>query len=171
MAKIYCVDLTDEEEAYLLQFIKCGERSARQITRARILLLAHEGHTDRDIAASLHTSGSTVERTRKRFVEDSLGALKERPRPGGRMRRRLDEKGLAFLATLAHSEPPQGQKRWTMQLLADRLVELKIVTRISDETVRKELKKTHQDWGEKELVYPHDGCGVRLAHGGCAGCV
>ena len=142
MAKIYHVNLTDEERAYLLQFIRSGEHSARQINRARILLLADEGQKDRDIAASLHTSGSTVERTRRRFVEDNLGALKERPRPGGRIRRKLDEKGRAFLETLAHSKPPQGQKRWTMQLLADRLVELKVVSSISDETVRKELKKS-----------------------------
>ena len=142
MAKIYHVDLTDEERTYLLQFISSGERSARQINRARILLLADEGQKDRDIAASLHTSVSTVERTRQRFVEENLNALRERPRPGGRMRKKLDEKGVAFLKTLAHSKPPQGQKRWTMQLLADRLVELKMVTSISDETVRKELKKT-----------------------------
>jgi transposase len=142
MAKIYHVNLTDEERTYLLQFIRSGERSARQINRARILLLAHEGQKDRDIAASLHTSKSTVERTRRRFVEDNLGALSERPRPGGRIRKKLDDKGVAFLKTLAHSQPPQGQKRWTMQLLADRLVELKVVPSISDETVRKELKKT-----------------------------
>ena len=142
MAKIYHVHLTDEERTYLLQFTKSGERSAREITRARILLLADEGHKDRDIAASLHTSTSTVERTRRRFVEENLDALRERPRPGGRIRKKLDEKGVAFLKTLAHSKPPQGQTRWTIQLLADRLVELKIVNSISDETVRKELKKT-----------------------------
>ena len=142
MVKIYHVDLTDGERAYLFQFIKSGERSARKINRARILLLADEGRKDRDIAASLHTSTSTVERTRRRFVEENLGALKERPRPGGRIRKKLDEKGVVFLKTLAHSKPPQGRKRWTMQLLADRLVELKMVTSISDETVRKELKKT-----------------------------
>jgi len=142
MAKIYHVDLTEGERAYLLQFIRSGEHSARQINRARILLLADEGHKDRDIAASPHTSISTVERTRRRFVEEHIGALKERPRPGGRIRKKLDEKGVAFLKTLARSKPPQGRKRWTMQLLADRLVELKTVTSISDETVRKELKRT-----------------------------
>ena len=97
MAKIYHVDLTDEERAYLLEFIKSGERSARKITRARILLLADEGKKDRDIAESLHTSVPTVQRTRKRFVEGGLdGALNERPRPGGRIRKKLDEKGLRF---------------------------------------------------------------------------
>ena len=142
MAKIYHVDLTDEERAYLVAFIKSGERSARKITRARILLLAHEGQKDRDIVESLHTSVPTVQRTRKRFVEGGLdGALNERPRPGGRIRKKLDEKGMAILETLARSEPPEGRKHWTMQLLADRLVELKVVECISDETVRKELKK------------------------------
>ena len=142
MAKIYHVDLTDDERTYLLEFIKSGERSARKMNRARILLLADEGKRDRDIVESLHTSVPTVQRIRKRFVEGGLdGALNERPRPGGRIRKKLDEKGIAILETLACSEPPAGRKHWTMQLLADRLVELKVVDRISDETVRTELKK------------------------------
>jgi transposase len=143
MAKIYHIDLSDEERTYLLEFIKSGERSARKINRARILLLADEGKKDRDIVEALHTSVPTVQRTRKRFVEGGLdGALNEQPRPGGRIRKKLDEKGIAILETLARSEPPKGRKHWTMQLLADRLVELKVVDRISDETVRKELKKS-----------------------------
>ena len=141
MAKIYHVDLTEDERAYLLGFIKSGERSARKINRARILLLADEGKKDEDIADSLHTSVPTVQRTRKRFVEGGLGALNERPRPGGRIRKKLDEKGIAILETLARSEPPEGRKNWTMQLLADRLVELREVEDISDETVRRILKK------------------------------
>ena len=128
---------------FLLEFIESGERSARKITRARILLLADEGKKDRAIIESLHTSVPTVQRTRKRFVEGGLdGALNEKPRPGGRIRKKLDEKGIAILETLARSEPPEGRKHWTMQLLADRLVELKVVDRISDETVRNELKKS-----------------------------
>jgi transposase len=148
MAKIYHVDLTDDERAFLLEFIKSGERSARKINRARILLLADEGKKDRDISESLHTSVPTIQRTRKRFVEGGLdGALNERPRPGGRIRKKLDEKGLAILETLAQSEPPEGRKHWTMQLLADRLVELNVVDGISDETVRKELKKNGSSLG------------------------
>ena len=148
MAKIYHVDLTDDERTYLLEFIKSGERSARKMNRARILLLADEGKRDRDIVESLHTSVPTVQRTRKRFVEGGLdGALNERPRPGGRIRKKLDEKGIAILETLARSEPPAGRKHWTMQLLADRLVELKVVDRISDETVRTELKKSDLSLG------------------------
>jgi len=142
MAKIYCIDLTAEERDHLLKLIKSGERSARRINRARILLLADDGKTDPEIAEALHTSRPTVQRIRKRFVEGGLdNALHERPRIGGRLRKKLDEKGLAVLETLARSKPPAGRKRWTMQLLADRLVELQIVVRISDETVRKECKK------------------------------
>jgi len=148
MAKIYYVDLTDEERDHLLQFIKSGERSARKLNRAHVLLLADDGKKDREIAEALHTSVPTVQRTRKHFVEGGFdGALNERPRPGGRIRKKLDEKGLAILETLARSEPPQGRTHWTMQLLADRLVELQVVDSISDETVRKELKKNASSLG------------------------
>jgi transposase len=138
--KTYIVDLTKEERTYLLDIIKNGKRRARKLNRARILLLADEGKTDGEIAEALHTGTATVQRTRQRFVEGNLeGALNERPRPGGR--KKLDEKGEAVLETLAHSQPPEGRKRWTLQLLADRLVQLKVVDSISYETVRKEVKK------------------------------
>jgi transposase len=138
--KIYIVDLTEEERTYLLDFIKSGEHSARKLNRARILLLADEGKADSEIAGALHTGTATVQRTRQRFVEGNLeGALNERPRPGGQ--KKLDEKGEAILETLAHSKPPEGRKRWTLQLLADRLVQLRVVDSISYETVRQELKK------------------------------
>jgi transposase len=140
-SKIYIVDLTKEERAYLLDFIKSGKHSARKLNRARILLLSDEGKADSEIAAVLHTGPSTVQRTRQRFVEGNLaGALNERPRLG--RQKKLDEKGEAILETLAHSEPPDGRKRWTLQLLADRLVELKVVDRISYEMVRQEVKKS-----------------------------
>ena len=140
--KIYHVDLTNDERLRLLDLIKSGEHSARKLNRARILLLADEGKTDREISDALHTSVPTVQRTRKRFVEGNLeGALNERPRLGGRLSKKLNAKGEAMLEMLAQSEPPAGRKRWTLQLLADRLVELKIVDSISYETVRTELKK------------------------------
>ena len=146
MAKIYVVDLTEEERTFLLHLIKNGEHSARKINRARILLLADEDKSDREIAAVLHTTVSTVQRTRHRFVEGNLEyALNERPRPGGQ--KKLDGKGEAVLLALARSEPPAGRKKWTMQLLADRLVELKRVDSISDETVRRELKKNASSLG------------------------
>jgi transposase len=139
--KIYVVDLTAEERAHLLSFIKAGEHSARKLTRARILLLADEGKTDREIGEALHAGTATVQRTRQRFVEGNLeGALNERPRKG--RKKKLDEKGEAILETLAHSKPPAGRKRWTLQLLADRLVELRVVDSISYETVRQEVKKS-----------------------------
>lgn len=139
--KIYIVDLTKEERTQLLEFIKSGKQSARKLNRARILLLADEGKADGEIAEALHTGTATVQRTRQRFVEGNLeGALNERPRPGGQ--KKLDEKGEAILETLAHSKPPEGRKRWTLQLVADRLVQLKVVDSISYETVRQELKKS-----------------------------
>lgn len=139
--KIYIVDLTEEERTYLLDFIRSGEQSARKLNRARILLLADENKTDGEISKALHTGTATVQRTRQRFVEGNLeGALNEQPRPGGS--KKLDEKGEAILETLAHSKPPEGRKRWTLQLLADRLVQLKVVDSISYETVRREVKKS-----------------------------
>jgi len=139
--KIYIVDLTNEERTYLLDFIKSSKRSARKLNRARILLLADEGKADGEIAEALHTGTATVQRTRQRFVEGNLeGALNERPRPGGQ--KKLAEKGEAILETLVRSKPPEGRKRWTLQLLADRLVQLKVVGSISYETVRQEVKKS-----------------------------
>ena len=96
--KTYIVDLTEQERTYLLDFIKSGERSARKLNRARILLLADESKTDGEIAEALHTGTATVQRTRQRFVEGNLeGALNERPRLGGS--KKLDEKGEAILET------------------------------------------------------------------------
>ena len=144
--KIYVVDLTEEERTFLLDFINQGTQSARKLKRAHILLLAHEGKRDGEIAEALHTSTPTVQRTRRRFVEGGLDrALNEDPRPGAR--KKLDEQGEALLETLAKSEPPEGRKRWTLQLLADRLVELKVVDSISYETVRQELKKNGSSRG------------------------
>ena len=141
MAAKYLVTLTDDERAQLLALIKKGTVSARTLTRAHILLQADRGTPDTVIAAALHTGTATVERTRKRFVEEGLdAALQERPRPGAR--RKLEGKQEAFLLALACSTPPDGRKHWTMQLLADKLVELKHVESISDETVRRTLKKT-----------------------------
>jgi transposase len=138
--KIYIIDLTKEERAYLLDFIKSDKKSARKLNKAQILLLADEGKADSQIAKALHTGTATVHRTRQRFVTGNLeGALNERQRPGGQ--KKLDEKGEAVLETLAHSQPPAGRKRWTLQLLADRLVQLNVVDSISYETVRQEVKK------------------------------
>jgi putative transposase len=127
---------------------KKGKVVARKLRRAQLLLLAAEGYTDREIAATLHVGVSTVERTRKRFVEGGLEwALTERPRPGGTPK--LGGKDEAFVIALACSTPPDGRQRWTMQLLADRVVEGGLIDTISDETIGRTLKKTPSSPGER----------------------
>jgi transposase len=144
--KLYIVNLTHDERQQLFDLVKKGRASARQLNRAHILLQAHDGATDETIAASLHVGRATVERTRKRFVEGNLArALNEDPRAGPAPK--LDAKQEAWLIATACSMPPEGQKRWTMQLLADQMVQLKQVESISDETVRRTLKKTHSSRG------------------------
>jgi transposase len=148
MAKKYMVSLADDERAQLLALTKRGKVSARRLSRAHILLQADTGLSDDAIAQALHIGTATVERIRKRFVEDGLeAALSERPRPGGQ--RKLGGKQEAFLIALACSAPPEGRACWTMQLLADRLVELQVVEAISDETVRRTLKKTSSSRGRR----------------------
>lgn len=166
----YIVDLKPEERTELLEFIKSGKHSARKLNRTRILLLADEGKSDREISEVLHTGSATVQRTRKRFVEGNLeGALNERKRSG--QPKKLDEKGEAILETLARSQPPEGRKQWTLELLSDRLVELKVVDSISYETVRQELKKTAAAWSKETLVYSERRRRICLAYGGCFGSV
>jgi transposase len=141
MAKKYIVNLTPDERAQLLALVKKGRGAARKLRRAQLLLLADEGSCDATIAASLHVDVTTVERTRRRCVEEGVdAALTERHRLGGQAK--LQGKAEAFLVALACSAPPEGRQRWTMQLLADRLVELDIVASISDDAVRRTLKKT-----------------------------
>ncbi|OUC07400.1 transposase [Litorilinea aerophila] len=145
-SKKYVIELTEEQQSYLLDLIGKGEAKARMLTRARILLLSAEGKTDRFIANVLKVNPQTVRNIRKRFAEEGLeAALQERPRPGAQPK--LDAKGEALLIALACSDPPQGRACWTMQLLADRLVELGMVDSISDETVRRVLKKTNSSPG------------------------
>jgi transposase len=148
MAKRYVVTLTDDERAHLMALTKKGTVAARKLTRAYILLQADAGAMDAAIAAALHVGIATVERVRKRCVEEGLeAALHERLRPGGQ--RKLDGQQEAFLIALACSTPPEGRTSWTMQLLADKLVELRGIDAISDETVRRTLKKTSSSRGRK----------------------
>lgn len=154
MAKKYLVTLTDDERAQLVALTKRGKVSARRLTRAHLLLQADAGLADEAIAQALHIGTATVERIRKRFVEEGLeAALSERPRPGGR--RKLDGRQEAFLIALACSTPPEGRACWTMQLLADKLVAVQVVEAISDETVRRTLKKTSSSRGRRRPgVFP-----------------
>jgi transposase len=138
--KRYLVALSDDERTHLLALTRKGTSAARTLRRAQILLLVDEGATDATIAASVHVGAATVARTRRKFAEGGLQrALTERPRPG--RERRLDGRQEAHLVALACSQPPDGRKDWTMQLLADRLMTLGVVATISDETVRRVLKK------------------------------
>ena len=143
--KKYLVDLSADERETLLQLVKRGKHSSRKVTRARILLLAADGLTDEQIVASLKTAFATVERTRKRFVEEGLGCLNERPRRG--QAPKLSGKQEAHLIAIACSTPPEGRARWTLRLLADKVVELKFVDSIARETVRQVLKKTNSSRG------------------------
>lgn len=142
--KQYRVELTDAERAELLLLVRRGKAPARTVLRAHILLRASEDAHDEDTAAVLHTSADTVARTRRRFAEAPSGerlarALYDRPRPGAAPK--LGPKQEAVLIALACSDAPEGRTYWTMQLLADKLVELRVIDAISDETVRRRLKR------------------------------
>ena len=143
--KKYLVDLSSDEREELRQLVRRGKHSSRKVTRARILLLASDGSTDEQIVASLKTAFATVERTRKRFVEEGLECLNERPRRG--QARKLTGKQEAHLIAVACSTPPTGHARWTLRLLADKVVELKFTSSIARETVRQVLKKTNSSRG------------------------
>ena len=143
--KKYLVDLSTDERETLFQLVRRGKHSSRKVTRARILLLASEGSTDEQIVAALKTGFATVERTRKRFVEEGLGCLNERPRRG--QAPKLSGKQEAHLIAIACSAPPEGRARWTLRLLADKVVELNFAASIARETVRQVLKKTNSSRG------------------------
>jgi transposase len=144
-AKKYHVELTDQERSTLEQMLQRGKHSTRRLTRARILLKVDFGLRDEDIAQELDTSIPTVERTRRRFSEVRLASLDELPRPGRKPL--LEQKGEARLIAEACSTAPEGRQRWTLQLLADRVVELKLVDSCSADTVRRILKKTRSSPG------------------------
>ncbi|OGF54381.1 MAG: hypothetical protein A2Z21_09810 [Candidatus Fraserbacteria bacterium RBG_16_55_9] len=144
--KKYVVRLSEEEQDGLLTLVKQGKAKARTINRAHAFLLSDEGKTDGEIALVLRVSRGTVHNWRKHLAEEGWeAALDERPRPGKAPK--LDVKGEATLVAFACSDPPEGREHWTMQLLADKLVELDVVASISDETVRRTLKKTGSSRG------------------------
>jgi putative transposase len=138
--KRYIVKLTDEERAELLALSRKGRTSARRLKRALALLSLDEGESDEATAARVRLSSHSVARLRRRLVEEGPdSALSDRPRPG--KARLLDGRQEAYLIALTCSTPPEGRAQWTMKLLADRLVEFSVVESISDETVRRTLKR------------------------------
>ncbi|HYT89702.1 MAG TPA: helix-turn-helix domain-containing protein [Gemmataceae bacterium] len=146
----FIVRLTAAQRDELERLAATGKRSAALITRVRILLKAdadRDGWADDRIAEALDTSAATVARIRKKFVHQGLEAAVQRQRPTGRQYRKLDGAQEARLAALACSPPPAGQARWTMKLLADKLVELEVVQSIDPATVCRTLTKTRSSRG------------------------
>lgn len=144
----YRVDLTQEEREELLRLIRKGNGPARKLARARILLKADEGCSDEEVARALHVGSATVGRVRQRLVQEGLeNALCERPRPGQRLK--LDGREQAHLIAVACSSPPEGHARWTLRLLAGKVVELGWAASITPETVRQILKKRISSPGGK----------------------
>ena len=152
MAK-YKVTLTPDERLQLQKLIAAGKAAAKKLAHARILLKADAAPggpacSDGDIAQAVAVRVDTVARVRQRFVESGLEAALVRKRQDRPSRERtLDGRAEAKLVALACSTPPDGRAVWTLQLLADRLIELKIVAAVSDETVRRTLKKTRSSRG------------------------
>lgn len=144
--KRYVVRLTDGERTDLLALVKTGRVAAHKRVHARVMLKADEGAhgpawTDTEIAEAVEVHFRTVRNVRKRFVEQGLEAAIERKKLPPRLRK-LDGAQEARLLAVACSPPPEGRVRWSLRLLADRLVALEIVDEISYETVRQTLKKT-----------------------------
>ena len=148
----YVVRLTRAQRRELERMARSGKRSARTLVHARILLKADAADggpawDDASTAEALDCGARTVARVRKKFAQGGLDAALHRKKPTGRQYRKLDGAQEARLVALACSPPPDGRARWTLKLLADRLVELEVVASVSDETVRRTLKKTRSSPG------------------------
>jgi transposase len=148
MTKKYIVTLTDEERHMLAAMLSRGKATARKLMHARILLKADVGSggpgwNDQAIAEGLEVGRATIERVRRRFVEEGLEAALERRRPRREYARTLDGEAEAHLIAMACSQPPEGRSRWTLRLLAGRMVQLEYVEQVSYQTVRRTLKKTN----------------------------
>jgi len=148
MKKKYIVTLTEEER----QTLRAMLAAARKLMHARILLKADvspggPGWKDDAIAEGLDVGRATVERIRKRFLEEGLPAALERRKSRRQYQRALDGDGEAHLVALACQEPPEGRSRWTLRLLADQMVALDYVDQLSYQTVRRTLKKTNSSLG------------------------
>ena len=145
----YKIKLTESERTSLNEVSRRGKPSVRTVKRALALLKADEGLRDREIADVPLINAATVARVRKRYVEEGLeAAINVRPRPG--RERKLDGKQEAHLIAFACSAAPEGHARWTLQLLAGKVVELEFSESISLETVRQMLKKTNSSLGRRK---------------------
>ena len=158
--KKYIVKLSGEERADLQRLINQGQASARKLTHARILLKADRSQdgpawTDQEISEALEVGTATVERVRQRLVEEGVAAALTRHQPHTPRLRKLDGEQEARLIALVCSQPEEGQERWTLQLLADKLVQLHLVESISRETVRQVLQHNElKPWLNKQWCIP-----------------
>ena len=144
-AKRQEVRLTTAQRATLEKFVAHGTKSARAINRARILLLLDEGHREKDLPTILGVSHGTIYNVRQKYLKQEhahiLDVLHEAPRSGRPLK--IDSRVEANVTMIACSDPPEGYGRWTLHMIADKLVQLTVIDTISHESVRRTLKKTN----------------------------
>jgi transposase len=155
-SKKYMVDLTPSERSEVSKITNKGKTAAYKINHARILLKADinqegGGWTDSKISESLNIGHATIERVRKRFVEEGIESALNRREQKKRRQRIIDGEKEAALIAIACSETPRGKSHWTLQMLADKMVELKVVEQVSIETIRQSLKKTNLNLGSMNV--------------------
>lgn len=139
-------NLPDADVIQVEQMLAKGTHAVRSLHRAQVLLQLHRGKTPTQVATLVPVSEATVYNLRKRYLAEGLAiALNEKPRPG--QPSKFDKAAQAHLTALACSEAPEGRSRWTLRLLADRLVELRLVESVSHKTVGEQLKKTSSSLG------------------------
>ena len=152
-AKCHHVQLNESQRDHLKALITSGTSAARKLTRARVLLKADTGelgpaYTDNQIQAAIEVSLRTIQRTRKAFALEGLdAALTPKERRGAGMPKKFDGQTEAHLIALACSDPPEGAARWTLRLLAEKIVELQHVSSVCHETIRRVVKKTNLSLG------------------------
>lgn len=154
--KKYIVSLTVSERKFLEQLTKKGKIAAYKMNHARILLKAdinqkEGGWTDRHIGESLDIGHATIERVRQRFVEEGIESALSRREQKKRRSKIIDGEKEAYLIAIACSQTPCGKSNWTLQMLADKMVELNYVEQVSTETIRQTLKKTNLNLGSMNL--------------------
>jgi transposase len=151
----YTVRLTLDERKMLFEHIEKGKASKEKLNRARILLKADCGEkgenlSDKEIANAFYVSTRTVLRVRQSLVEEGLEATLNRKLPKTRKRRIIEGEEESYLIALTCSDSPQGQSKWTLRMLADKMIELEYVDSVSHETIRTALKKTNSNHGKKK---------------------
>ena len=155
MAKKYLVELSEEESRLLNDLLTCGTQRVRKMTHARILICANKGWADEQIQAALNISIPTIERVRRRFVEQGLEAALSHRRSRRKYQRLLDGVQEAHLIALACRQPPKGYKRWSLRLLAREVVRLEYAEKVLHETIRQVLKNNElKPWLREEWCIP-----------------